>query len=103
MVQFWINILGLVVAAILFGSAATPAFASQGACLDNRDVQAAIASHQIKTWPAIKAMAGVSENYKEVGAVRVCDEGGEPYYVVNVAGPTGESKQLRLNAVTGAN
>ena len=38
-------------------------------------MQALIASHQIKTWPAIKAMAGVSDQYKEVSAVRVCQAG----------------------------
>ncbi|HVW93840.1 MAG TPA: hypothetical protein VHB74_14695 [Devosia sp.] len=83
---------------------AVPAWAADGdSCMDNRAVQALIASHRIKTWPAIKAMAGVSDQYKEVSAVRVCELSGTPYYVVNVAGPTGESRQLVLNAVTGSN
>lgn len=83
---------------------AVPTQAAEGdSCMDNRSVQALIASHRIKTWPAIKAMAGVSDQYKEVSAVRVCELGGAPYYVVNVAGPTGESRQLVLNAVTGSN
>jgi hypothetical protein len=95
----------LVVAASLLVAAATPSSARTiGACMDNRAVQAAISQHVIKTWPAIKAMAGVSDGYKEVSAVRVCEAGGgQPYYVVNVAGPSGESKQLVLNAVDGSN
>ena len=88
-------------AVVLFAVAA-PAAATAASCLDNRAVQALIASHQIKTWPAIKAMANISEQYKEVSAVRVCEQGGQPYYVVNVAGPSGESKQLVLNAVDGS-
>ena len=103
MMHFWVNIcMSLVTAAMLLGITAGPGFAGPGGCLDSRAVQEAIASHQIKSWPAVKAMAGMSENYKEVGAVRVCDEGGQPYYVVNVTGPSGESKTLHLNAVTGA-
>lgn len=96
-------------AALLFAAALplapSPATAADGdgACLPNRAVQALIAGHKIKTWPAIKAMAGISEQYKEVSAVRVCKQSGEPYYVVNVAGPSGESKQLVLNAVDGSN
>ena len=50
----------------------------------------------------VKALAGISEQYKEVSAVRVCEQGGQPYYVVNVAGPSGESRQLVINAVDGS-
>jgi hypothetical protein len=71
-------------------------------CLDRRQAQALVTSHQIKTWPAIKSIAGISDQYKEVSAVRVCERGGQPYYVVNVAAPYGESKQLVLNAVDGS-
>jgi len=92
------------VLAAMVGAAALPAWAADGdVCLDNRDVQALIAGHKIRTWPAVKAMAGISGQYKEVSAVRVCELNGAPYYVVNVAGPTGESRQLVLNAVTGSN
>jgi hypothetical protein len=79
----------------------TPARAAD-ACLANPAVQALIAEHKIKTWPAIKALAGISDQYKEVSAVKVCQEDGTPYYVVNVAGPSGESKQLVLNAIDGS-
>jgi hypothetical protein len=95
----------LFIAATVFSTFATSASAAGavGACMDNRAVQQLIARHQIKTWPTIKAIAGIPEQYKEVSAVRVCDQGGAPYYVVNVAGPSGESKQLVLNAVDGSN
>ena len=81
--------------------ASTPARAAD-ACLANPAVQALISEHKIKTWPAIKALAGISDQYKEVSAVKVCQEDGTPYYVVNVAGPSGESKQLVLNAIDGS-
>jgi hypothetical protein len=92
----------VVVAAGMAGAGPLPHARADGECMDNRTVQALIASHQIKTWPAIKAMAGISDQYKEVSAVRVCEQGGQPYYVVNVAGPSGESKQLVINAVDGS-
>jgi hypothetical protein len=104
MVSSLINlVVTLLVAATAYASVGLPAAAdSGGACMDNRSVQALIANHQIKTWPAIKALAGISDKYKEVSAVRVCQEDGTPYYVVNVAGPSGESKQLVLNAIDGS-
>jgi hypothetical protein len=88
----------LLLGAALFPSAAHAA----NGCVDNRTVQSMIASGQIKTWPGVKAMAGIPEQYKEVSAVRLCVRGGQPYYIVNMAGPSGESKQLVLNAVTGS-
>ena len=72
-------------------------------CLSRPAVQALIASRQIKTWPEIKQMAGVSDEYKEVGSVKVCEQRGAPYYVVNVTTPSGDSKRLVLNAVDGSN
>ena len=104
MVSSLINlVVTLLVAATAYASVGLPAAADSGsACMDNRSVQALIANHQIKTWPAIKALAGISDKYKEVSAVRVCQEDGTPYYVVNVAGPSGESKQLVLNAIDGS-
>jgi hypothetical protein len=102
------SVLNLLIAAslastMLVATAGPSAARDIGGCMDNRAVQAAIAAHQIKTWPAIKAMARVSDQYKEVSAVRVCEQDGQPYYVVNVSGPSGESKQLVLNAVDGSN
>ena len=92
----------VLVVATMLASAGVSSPTRAAACMDNRAVQALIAAHQIKTWPAIKALAGISDKYKEVSAVRVCEQGGAPYYVVNVAGPSGESKQLVLNAVDGS-
>ena len=77
--------------------------AAADACMSPVEVQAAIAAKQIKSWPTIKAMAGISSQYKEVGPVRVCEQGGVRYYVVAVTGPSGESKQLVLNAVDASN
>jgi hypothetical protein len=104
MVSSVINIvLTLIVAATAYASVGLPAAAdSNGTCMDSRSAQALVTSHKIKTWPAIKVLAGISDKYKEVSAVRVCQEGGTPYYVVNVAGPAGDSKQLVLNAIDGS-
>lgn len=88
--------------ATLLAAVAMPSAASAGSCMDNRAAQALIATHKIKTWPAIKALAGIPEQYKEVSAVRVCQEDDQLYYVVNVAGPSGKSKQLVVNAVDGS-
>jgi hypothetical protein len=87
--------------ALAAGADPLPARAADG-CLANRAAQALVAQHKIKTWPTIKALAGVSDQYKEVSAVKVCEQDGTPYYVVNVAGPSGESKQLILNAIDGS-
>jgi hypothetical protein len=95
-------------AALLLGAVALAAVAgppsarAADGCLANRAAQALVAQHKIKTWPTIKALAGVSDQYKEVSAVKVCEQDGTPYYVVNVAGPSGESKQLVLNAIDGS-
>jgi len=79
-----------------------PAAHAVGDCIDNRAVQALIATRQIKTWPAIKAMAGLSDRYTEISRVQVCEMGGQRYYVVNVQGPGGEVQQLVVNAVNGS-
>ena len=92
----------IVVTATMIVAFSAPSARAAGACLENRLVQDMISKHEIKTWPAIKAIAGISDQYKEVSAVRVCEQGGQPYYVVNVAGPSGESKQLVINAVDGS-
>lgn len=93
----------LLAAALVAALPATAGAREIGTCMDNRQVQALIASQQIKTWPAIKAMAGIAPTYQEVSPVRVCEQGGVPYYVVNVQGPRGEFRQLVLNAVDGSN
>ena len=103
MAGYLINLsMTVLIASTMLAAAAAPHAAMAATCMDNRSVQALIASHKIKTWPAIKALAGISDQYKEVSAVRVCQEDSQLYYVVNVAGPSGESKQLVLNAVDGS-
>ena len=92
----------LLVSTMLAAIVAPGAARAADACLDNRAVQALIASHQIKTWPAIKALAGISDQYKEVCGEGFAKKTTGAYYVVNVAGPSGESKQLVLNAVDGS-
>ncbi|HTJ58204.1 MAG TPA: hypothetical protein VL418_11635 [Devosiaceae bacterium] len=94
--------MAVVLASSLLGAVAAPSAAYAAGCINNRAVQALIATHKIKTWPAIKALAGISDQYKEVSAVRVCQEDDRLYYVVNVAGPSGESEQLVVNAVDGS-
>src|SRR5262245_51421130 len=92
-------------AAILVSSAAfvaCGALARAADCIDNRDVQTLIATHQIKTWPSVKQMAGYG-NYKDIGAAEVCRVGGVPHYFVNAQAPTGEPKRLVLNATDGSN
>jgi hypothetical protein len=93
----------LLVGALALAAAAgpLPARAADG-CLTRPAAQALVTQHKIKTWPAIKALAGISDEYKEVSAVKVCEQDGTPYYVVNVAGPSGVSKQLVLNAIDGS-
>ena len=96
---FAVLVLGALALAALAGP--VPVRAADG-CLANRAAQALVAQHKIKTWPTIKALAGISDQYKEVSAVKVCEQDGTPYYVVNVAGPSGVSKQLVLNAIDGS-
>ena len=82
---------------------AMPAFAqARGdmSCLTDREIQAAIESGQILSWPTIKRMAGISA-YEEVSDVRVCLIGGVPAYILNVISPEGEASKIALNAVDG--
>ena len=87
-------------------AAAMPAFAQGGArdtmdCLSDRQIQAAIESGEIMSWPKIKRMAGIS-SYEEVSDVQVCMLGGVPYYILNVVSPEGEATKIALNAVDGS-
>jgi hypothetical protein len=90
----------LAAGALLAFPAVSPA-ASQGLeCLTNRQVQGAIESGQILSWPKIKGIAGISD-YEEVSNAKVCMIDGAPYYVVNVISPSGEASKITLNAVDG--
>lgn len=92
-------------AALLVLSAALPASAQVRArgeldCLTDRQIQTAIDSGQILTWPKIKRLAGISA-YEEVSDVQVCLIDGVPYYILNVVSPEGEAAKIALNAVDG--
>lgn len=88
-------------AAIISLVAVMPAFAQAGMdCLTDRQIQAAIESGEILSWPSVKRMAGISA-YEEVSDVRVCMIGGVPVYILNVISPEGEASKIALNAVDG--
>jgi hypothetical protein len=90
------------VAAMISLAAAMPAFAqgAGGNCLSDREIQAAIESGQMLSWPTVKRMAGIS-SYEEVSDVKVCMIGGVPVYILNVISPAGEASKIALNAVDG--
>ena len=81
-------------------AAAMPAFAQGRECLSDRQIQTAIESGTIQSWPKIKRLAGISA-YDEVSDVQVCLIEGVPYYMLNVVSPDGEAKKIVLNAVDG--
>lgn len=70
-------------------------------CMSDQEIQGAIASGQIKSWPKIKKMAQIPSDYQEVSDVQVCMVGGVPFYRVNLVSSSGEAKKIQLNAVTG--
>jgi hypothetical protein len=83
--------------------AAMPAFAQvqrERNCLSDEQIQTAIESGQIQSWPKIKKLAGISA-YEEVSDVQVCLIEGTPYYMLNVISPNGEATKIVLNAVDG--
>jgi hypothetical protein len=81
-------------------TAAMPAFAQGRECLSDRQIQTAIESGTIQSWPKIKRLAGISD-YDEVSDVQVCMIEGIPYYMLNVVSPEGEATKIALNAVDG--
>jgi len=88
------------VAGLLLAAAVPVGAAPGGDCLTDQEIQAQIESGQIKSWPKIKKIAGIS-SYQEVSDVRVCVVAGTPYYNVNIVSPSGEAKKVVLNAVDG--
>jgi acyl-coenzyme A thioesterase PaaI-like protein len=84
------------------GLALTLALASSGAanaqaCLDNRQIQDAVASGQIMSLADVLAFAGIDSN-TEVLSVQVCDEGGRLVYHIGILTPAGEAQNLILGA-----
>ena len=89
-------------AAMVSLAAVMPAFAQGNSeCLSDRQIQAAIESGQILSWPKIKNLAGISA-YDEVSDVQVCMIDDVPFYILNVVSPEGEAAKIALNAVDGA-
>lgn len=101
------TILITMAAAAVFALAAAMPASAQGRtsrgnldCLTDRQIQTAIESGQILSWPKIKKLAGIS-NYEEVSDVEVCMIDDVPYYILNVVSPGGEAAKIALNAVDG--
>jgi hypothetical protein len=99
------NLITIAAAALFALTAVSPALAQDRArdqldCLSDRQIQAAIESGQILSWPKIKRLAGISA-YEEVSDVQVCMIEGVPYYMLNVISPGGEATKIALNAVDG--
>ena len=103
MINSVLNLLIVItVASTMFAAAAPEAYAAER-CLSPPDVQAAISEGRIKSLHDIRIMAHVPEQLKAVADARVCEKNGQPYYFVNVVGPSGDSTTLVLNAVDGSN
>lgn len=87
--------LATALALALAAAATTPGQAQS--CLDNRQVQEAVASGQIASLDQVLAQAGIDGSYS-VLSVEVCDQGGQLVYVVGVLSPSGEARNLVLSA-----
>lgn len=70
---------------------------AQDACLDNRQIQDAVASGQIASLDRVLADAGIDGDHS-VLSVQVCDEGGRLAYVIGVLSAAGEARTLVLDA-----
>jgi uncharacterized membrane protein YkoI len=80
--------------AVLFGGTLA---ASAQACLDNRQIQEAVASGEIMSLASVLASAGIDSS-TDVLSVQVCDEGGRLVYIIGVLTPSGEAQNLVLSA-----
>jgi uncharacterized membrane protein YkoI len=67
------------------------------ACLDNRQIQEAVASGEIMSLDAVLSMAGVDRG-AEILSVEVCDQGGGLVYVIGVLSQDGQAQNLVLSA-----
>ena len=79
-----------------------PRRAGGGECLTDRQINRAIAAGQIRSWPQIRRLAGIPENYYETSDVQVCLRNGVPFYIVNMVSPKGENVKYVLNALDGS-
>jgi hypothetical protein len=83
--------------ALALTSASVLPAAAQGACLDNRQIQEAVASGEILSLDQVLASAGV-DGSQSILNVQVCDQGGQLVYVVGVLSDSGEAENLTLSA-----
>ena len=67
------------------------------ACLDNRQIQEAVASGEIMSLDAVLSMAGVPRG-AEILSVEVCDQGGGLVYVIGVLSEDGQAQNLVVSA-----
>jgi hypothetical protein len=67
------------------------------ACLDNRQIQEAVAAGQIASLDQVLAREGIDSSYS-VLSVQVCEQGGGLAYVIGVLSPSGEARNLVLGA-----
>ena len=104
MTSFRTILLVMAAAATLSLGAIMPADAASKdkQCLSDQEIQSAISSGQIKSWPKIKKMAQISGEYQEVSDVRVCLVNGVPFYTVNLVSSNGEARKIVLNAMDGS-
>ena len=90
------KLLAPIAVALALGLAGT-GMANAQACLDNRQIQDAVASGQIMSLADVLASAGI-DGSSEILNVQVCDQGGQLVYVIGLLTPSGEAQNLVLNA-----
>ena len=103
MKRFRIILMTMTAAATLSLGAVVPVQAAgPQSCLSDQQIQTAIESGQIKSWPKVKKLARISSDYQEVSDVKVCMINGVPYYTVNLVSTSGDAKKIVLNALDGS-
>ena len=106
MTRFRTILITMAAAAALSLGAAPSSYAAvlgkNAECLTDQQIQAAIQSGQIKSWPTIKKLAKISSDFQEVSDVRVCRINGDLYYTVNLVSSYGEAKKIVVNAIDGS-
>lgn len=71
---------------------------AQGACLSPQEIQNAHATGQILRFEQVRA--NLPPDMKVVGEFKVCDQGGQLYYIIPVL-QGGNAQTISLNASTG--
>lgn len=90
------KLLAPIAVALVLGLAGTGVAQAQG-CLDNRQIQEAVASGEIMSLADVLASAGI-DGSAEILNVQVCDDGGRLVYIIGVLTPSGEAQNLVLSA-----